>query len=311
VADDSSLDVSALAQSSVGRLLDRFTSETPLLGAATADWMRSLSTADADDYFTHAEAFPMLSLPWWMEEAVSSGVDEAFQSDVAYSSVCGYYFVRLLDDMMDGVAPPPEVLPAAIVFHTEFLMTYQSLFPAHHAFWAALERFSYDSAETASADARLAVVDLRDFERISSRKISGAKIPLAAVALRYGRGDVLANWLGLVDLLGRWHQMRNDCLGWISDRDRRRTTYFLSEASRRARPAEPVEQWVLREGVAWATAEMNRWMDELLESARSLGSAPLMDYLERRREAAMKQQREIAQDVETLDRLATSLGAGS
>ncbi len=92
---------------------------------STAGWMRSLSTAEPADYFTHPEAFPMLLLPWWMEESISGSADPAFQSEIAYSSVCGYYFVRLLDDLMDGDNPPPApVLPAMIVLHTEFQQTY-------------------------------------------------------------------------------------------------------------------------------------------------------------------------------------------
>jgi len=309
VADASSLDVRALARTSVERLLGRLATETPLLVDATADWLRSLSTGDPADYFTHHEAFPMLSLPWWMEESFGSGVDEAFQADVAYSSVCGYYFVRLLDDAMDGVPTPSDVVPVAIVLYTEFFRTYQSLFSGDSGFWAALERFSFDSAEMASADARLSAVALADFERISSRKVSGAKIPLAAVAYRYGRDDVLAQWLALVDVLGRWHQMRNDTLGWISDLESGRTTYFVSEASRRGHAGEPVGQWILRDGLSWSAAEMDRWMGELLASGRSLGSVPLMTYLEARREAALKQYAQIAAEIQALDRIAASLAA--
>ncbi len=309
MADTSSLDVRALARGSVERLFGRLATETPLLLDATADWLRSLSTDDPADYFTHHEAFPMLALPWWMEESFGSGVDEAFQADVAYSSVCGYYFVRLLDDAMDGVPTPSDVVPVAIVLHTEFFLTYQALFSPDQGFWAALERFSFDSAEMASADARLGAVALADFERISSRKVSGAKIPLAAVAYRHGRADVLAQWLSLVDVLGRWHQMRNDTLGWINDLESGRATYFLSEASRRVQPGEAVGQWVVREGLAWSAAEMDRWMDELLASGRSIGSAPLVSYLEGRREAALQQYGQIAAEIQALNRIAASLGA--
>jgi hypothetical protein len=308
VAEASSLDVRALARASVGRLLDRLAAQTPALAGATSAWIRSLSDDEPADYFTHVEAFPMLSLPWWMEESFGGGVDEAFQFEVAYSSVSGYYFVRLLDDAMDGAAPPADVMPAAIVFHTEFFGTYRFLFPSDHDFWDALERFSYDSAETASADARLSAVELNDFERISSRKVSGAKIPLAAVALRYGRDDRLADWLAFVDVLGRWHQMRNDVLGWMTDRERGRATYFLSEGSRRARAGEPVSQWVVREGLSWAATELDRWMDELIDSARSIGSNPLIAYLEARRETSMEQHGQIAREVEALSALANALG---
>ena len=309
MADPSTLDVRELADAAVGRLVDRLTTETPELAVATADWMRSLSIDGPAGYFSHVEAFPMLALPWWMEESAGGGVDEAFQSDLAYASVSGYYFVRLLDNAMDGVPPPPDVVPAAIVFHTEFFATYRSLFPVNERFWAALQRFSYDSAATASADARLETVTTEDFLRISSRKVSGAKIAIAAVGLRYDRDDSLTDWLRLVDPLGRWHQMRNDVLGWIADNDSGRATYFLSEASSRIRPGEQIAEWVLRDGLTWATAEMDRWMDELLESAAMMGSMPLISYLEGRREVARDQQLRISTDLHALSRLAGSLGS--
>ena len=171
-----------LAEQSIERLANTLSAETPELARATAGWMRSLLHCRAGRLLTHPEAFPMLLLPWWMEQSINGSADRAFQAEIAYSSVCGYYFVRILDDLMDGDSPPPApVLPAMIVFHTEFQQAYGHLFPADHPFWDLLRHYSFDAAETASADAALDSVDLDQFARISSRKIAGAKIPLAAV----------------------------------------------------------------------------------------------------------------------------------
>ena len=231
--------------------------------------MRSLSSSEPADYFTHPEAFPMLLLPWWMEESINGAPDTTFQAEIAYSTVCGYYFVRLLDDLMDGESPPSApVLPAMIVLHTEFQQTYGRLFPADHPFWRSFTRYSFEAAETASADAALDSVDLDQFARVSSRKIAGAKVPLAAVGHRYGRADLLDRWSDMVDLLGRWHQMRNDVQGWVSDRERGRATYFLSEAGRRSAGGESVPEWVARDGLDWATQQLDGWMNELLVLAR-------------------------------------------
>ena len=130
-----------LAEQSIERLTSTLSAETPELARATAGWMRSLSSAEPADYFTHPEAFPMLLLPWWMEESIIGSADPEFQAEIAYSSVCGYYFVRVLDDLMDGDNPPPApVLPAMIVFHTEFQQAYGRLFPADHPFWDSFRR---------------------------------------------------------------------------------------------------------------------------------------------------------------------------
>jgi hypothetical protein len=297
-----------LAEQSIERLAKTLSVETPELAVATAAWMRSLSASEPADYFTHPEAFPMLLLPWWMEESITGAPDPAFQAEIAYSSVSGYYFVRLLDDLMDGEHPPPApVLPAMIVLHTEFQQTYARLFAADHQFWQSFTRYSFDAAETASADAALDSVDLDQFTRISSRKIAGAKIPLAAVAHRHGRIDLLERWSAMVDLLGRWHQMRNDVQGWIVDSQHGRATYFLSEAGRRSVKGEPVPQWMAREGLSWATGLLEGWMNELLAAAAGLGSPPLVTYLEQRRDAAAAETQAVSADLAALSRLASAL----
>jgi hypothetical protein len=297
-----------LAEQSIERLARTLSAETPELSHSTADWMRSLSTAEPADYFTHPEAFPMLLLPWWMEESIAPAADPAFQAEIAYSSVCGYYFVRMLDDLMDGDSPPPTpVLPAMIVLHTEFQQAYGRLFAADDQFWQSFRRYSFDAAETASADAALESVDLDRFLRISSRKIAGAKIPLAAVGHRNGRIDLIERWSEMVDLLGRWHQMRNDVQGWVSDSQKGRATYFLSEAGRRSANGELVPQWMAREGLSWAQGLLEGWMNKLLAAAAGLGSPPLVTYLEQRRDATAAETQAVSADLAALSRLASTL----
>ena len=65
-------------------------------------WMSSLSPTDhPSGYFTQQAMFPMFLLPAWMATS-SGGWDGQFQSDLVYSTVNGYYFIRLLDNVMDG-----------------------------------------------------------------------------------------------------------------------------------------------------------------------------------------------------------------
>ena len=59
--------------------------------------------AEPEAYFLHPEAFPMVLLPWWLESTIHEPPARGFQRDIVYSSVSGYYFVRMIDDLMDGV----------------------------------------------------------------------------------------------------------------------------------------------------------------------------------------------------------------
>ena len=309
MADARILEPDDLARDAVERLTETLRTGTPGLAVAAMAWMASLSAGRPEDYFTHPEAFPMLQLPWWLQESIVGAAEDGFQLDLAYSSVCGYYFVRMIDDLMDGDAnPAPAAMPAMIVFHTEFEGAYRSRFAPDDAFWSAFRRFSFEAAETASVDADLDSVDLDQFLRISARKIAGAKIPIAAVCQRHDRADLLDHWCRLTDRLGRWHQMRNDVLGWASDSNRGQATYFLSEAARRA-PAEPVVQWLARDGFAWARKRLDVWMDDLLAAATRLGSPALVAYLEQRRVATSTAWEQTAADLAALTRSASAINS--
>ena len=291
------------------RLRHRLRAHAPTLARHTAEWMRSL-TGDAppQTYFTHPQAFPMLLLPWWFEGGLDGAPDRAFQGDVVYSTINGYYFVRLIDDLMDRERPPTAaVLPALIFFHTEFQGSYQRHFPHGHPFWAAFSDGSMASAESASVDAGLPEIDRDRFLRVSARKVAGAKVPLAAVGHRYGRSDLLGPWSAFVDLLGCWHQMANDMRGWNRDLDHGRRTYFLSAAPSRADGPAAIAEWVLTEGLGWGMAELDGWMAQLLVAARGLDCPPLVAYLEQRQVAMAGEWHELLSSLTVLRRLAASL----
>ena len=271
--------------------------------------MQALSGgAPAERYFTNPQAFPMLLLPWWLEVSIRGSVARAFQRDVVYSTICGYYFVRMIDDAMDATPPPAEVLPALIVLHAEFQHAYQHHFPYEHPFWDALLSASYEAAETASVDARVRPIDRTEFLRVSARKIAGAKVPIAAVCHHYGTPDLIEPWTVLVEALGRWHQMRNDIFDWRRDLERGTATYFLSEASRRGVSDGSVTEWVMTEGLEWGMAELDIWMKDLLEAAAALDSPPLLAYLEGRRRSLENDRRDVNEAYTSLRRLASLLG---
>jgi hypothetical protein len=301
----------ALLRRAGDRLRQRLEKRAPALAAHTEEWLRWLGgdsdAGPADRYFTHPRAFPMLLLPWWLEGTIRGSPSRSFQADVVYSTMCGYYFIRLIDDLMDGEGPPDRaVLPALIVLHTEFEQAYHPHFPSDHPFWGALTAASYDAAETAARDAALEHIERDDFLRTSARKVAGARVPLAAVCHRSGRLDLYEPWSDFVDLFGRWHQMLNDLLGWSADLGRGRTTYFLSEAQRHS-PGSPGE-WVLGDGLAWGIQQLDGWMDELLAAAPALGCPPLLAYLEARRLGLAREWQALETSLEPIRRIASTLG---
>lgn len=303
-------DLLRLARGAILRLRRQLRTGSPTLSIHFGRWVESLSGGAAPErYFTHPQAFPMLLLPWWLEVAIRGSVTRAFQREVVYSTITGYYFVRMIDDAMDAApSPPAELLPALIVLHTEFQGTYQRLFPVDQPFWTAFVAASYEAAETASRDARVREIDRAEFLRVSSRKIAGAKVPIAAVCHHHGRAELIEPWTKLVELLGRWHQMRNDIFDWRRDLERGTPTHFLNEASRHAGPDGSITGWVMREGLEWGMGELDGWMEELLSAAAVLDSPALLAYLEGRRETVESEWRALKATFAPLRRLASLLG---
>jgi hypothetical protein len=268
----------------VRRSQRRLRGEAPTLAGHAAKWKRRLAGGlEPEAYFLHPEAFPMALLPWWLESTIRGTPAPRFQRDVVYSTVSGYYFVRMIDDLMDGERPvTPAVLPVLTFFHGEFEQTYYRYFPHRHPFWEAYDSATLASAEMASRDAGLTEIDRSRFLEISARKIAGVRVPIAAVCHRYERMDLIGPWFRLVDVFGRWHQMLNDIRGWSRDLDGGRRTYFLSQASASVGPGGSIAEWVIGDGLAWGTAQLDDWMRQVLELAHGMGTPALTSYLEER-----------------------------
>jgi len=298
-----------LVRRSIGRSQRRLRAGAPTLARHTLTWMRKLAGgADPEAYFLVPEAFPMVLLPWWLESTVRGAPALRFQGDVVYSTVNGYYFVRMIDDVMDAERQPAAaVLPVLTFFHAEFQQTYYRYFPRDHPFWGACNDAALASAEMASRDARLTEIDRARFVEISARKIAGARIPIAAVCHRYGRSDLVEPWFAVVDLFGRWHQMLNDIRGWSRDLDGGRRTYFLSQASAVVGPDGSIAEWVIGDGLGWGAAQLDDWMRELLELADGLACPPLTTYLEERRRMLAGEWQALQPSLAALRRLAEAL----
>lgn len=289
--------------------VSRLEKETPpYMARQLGPWLRELAgQAEISGYFTHPLAFPTLLFPRWLEKICAESPDPAFQADLVYSTINGYYFIRLIDNLMDNQATTElQLLPALAFFHTQFQAAYRPHFAAAHPFWRFFTATWLHSAEVTMQDAGLTEIDEDQFWRIAAQKTCAAKIPVAAVAYYYDRPDLIEDWTGLVDLFGGWHRLFNDLFDWHRDYARQTPSYFLSEGRRRKQPAEPMAAWVAREGFAWAAQQLEAQMTAMQEQAARLHSPELLRYLEEREAMCHQQQEKAARGLATLARILTA-----
>jgi hypothetical protein len=276
----------AAAERAARRALSDLSSRSPVLGQRTSQWLALRCDPQHPElYFTHAQGVPALALPWWLEDCIRGNVDTEFQTDLMYSTVSGYYFIRMLDDVMDGHEVDRVALPALHPFHFQFAKTYHKHFPASHAFWNDFERILMTTAEAVSVEATLEDLHESDFLEVSARKPAAVAIPMAAVCFRYGRPDLLPAWEKFFTLFARWHQMRDDLLDWSSDGEPGCRTWLLCEGDRRRTADESVAMWMGREGFRWVKTVMDGWMEEASTAAEALNSPALVNYLQMRRDS--------------------------
>jgi hypothetical protein len=302
--------LNTIITSTITRLHGEMEAAAPFMAGQVSLWLQQLAgSAQPADYFMHPVAFPALLLPWWLEKSLGAAPELPFQADLAYSTINGYYAIRLIDNLMDGHATVElKLLPALNFFQTQFQQVYQPYFAADHLFWAFFSRTWFHSAEVTMRDASLTGLDARQFEQIAAQKVCAAKIPLAAVCYYHHRPHLIEPWSRLVELLGCWHQFLNDLFGWQRDHQRHTCTYFLSQAERCRKPDEPVAGWVAREGFAWAIDQAQGWMLALQAVAAELDSPDLVAYLDMREEMLLQQQVEVAAGLRSLVRLVTLSG---
>jgi hypothetical protein len=297
--------LSELIAAALSRLQTEMGQTAPVMAEHVSRWMQYLAgTGQPASYFKHPQAFPSLLLPWWLEKSLRTDPDLSFQADIAYSTVNGYYAIRLGDNLMDGHATVElKLLPALNFFQTQFQAAYHPYFGAGHPFWRFFKATWFHSAEVTLQDALLADLDATQFEQVAAQKTCAAKIPLGAVCHRYDCPDLIEPWSRWVDLFGRWHQLLNDCFGWHRDYTNRTQTYFLAEAERRRQPDEPVSGWVSREGFAWAMDQSEGWMSALRAMAAELAGPDLTAYLDTRQTMLRQQQAEVSTGLQSLARL--------
>jgi len=285
---------------------------SPLLANEVLRWIRQISPGgEPAAHFLNVRMFPIIELPDFILESLAVAPNAGFHRSMISSTVHGYYYIRLIDDLVDGdrdLDLERKILPVAGYFLSEFQFGYQKYFPAEHEFWQMFRRLWTASATSSAEDAMQQSVGFSEFERVSSRKFSAAGIPVAATCHHYGRAELAPAWLDLVDGLGRWSQMADDILDWHQDRIIHRATYFLTEGERQRRHDESLEEWVLREGCDWGFNLLNEWMDRLQQSAVELGNPGMKEYLAGRKAWAVEQHAALRKGLAELARLAVILG---
>jgi hypothetical protein len=297
--------INQLIHTAVEQILDEMCQDGPYMAQQAEAWFHDLAGTDHPaDYFQHPLAFPMLLLPWWMEQTIHARPDVDFQADLIYSSINGYYFIRMIDNVMDGHGTVEhKLLPMLGFFHTEFHAAYHAYFAGGHPFWAHFKAIGIQSAESALRDAALTDIDQHKFKTIAGRKVSGGKIPLAAVAYRYDCPHLFQTWQPFYDKLGCWHQMYNDLFGWLKDLNHHTPSYFLSEGRRRKEPDQSLAAWVIHGGFAWGVELLESWLNELRQVAEELHSRELLAYLSERQSVLQNQSTEVTGAFHSLERL--------
>ena len=225
-------------------------------------------------------SFPSLLVPFWMAPPTSRD-DREFLGDVAYSTLSGFLFIRLIDNVMDGDCSEEQrkLLPALGFFHTRFQSPYCRYFAEGHPFWTFFERAWDEHTDATTEDGFADVIDVDTFLRVAARKFSATKVPAAATALRYSMTETIQPWSRFIDHLGAFAQMANDFFDWHHDDKCAIRTYIQSEWHRRRAAGESLASWYLREGFEWGRSLLFAWAVDLEREASSLDSPHAVKWL--------------------------------
>jgi hypothetical protein len=295
-----------LMKSELGQLFERLHQDMPLIAPQLHSWAKGLSGShEPADYFLHPVAFPLMLLPWWVEKQLSGTNDPEFQSDLIFSNASGYYYTRLVDNVMDRHATVEyKLLPAAGYFVNQFRASYHPYFSAMHPFWDYFQQTWSEFCDVTAADGHLVDIDRQTFESLVAHKVCASKVGVAAVCFRYQREELLPLWSEWIDLFGCWHLFREDLFDWQPDLSLGTVTYFLSEAKRRKRAEEAEVSWIAREGLEWAMEQLNGWMGRL----RQMNFVPqeVVFYLEGREKELLERRESLRPALAFIQKVSSS-----
>lgn len=266
-------------------------------------------TGKASDYFLQPRSFPLLQLPWWSAKSFNSEADLEFLQDVLYSTMNGYYYIRLLDNLMDGHSTVElKILPATAFFHTEFQSVYQRYFEINHPFWEAFRGAWFSGNDAVARELDLSEISPVDFERVTVAKLGPTRIPMAAVRFRYG--NFLRPWEEFALALARWSQLEDDLFDWHKDISNGKTSYFLTQASRHE-GFDSSEEWIVYGGFQRGMATLERELSALRLLTPPLHSPDVVAYLDFRQVLLKEQEVKISEAFQSLRQLAAILEPGA
>lgn len=229
-------------------------------------------------------SFPSLLVPFWIASHGDGVQDPEFLGEVTYSTLSGFLFIRLIDNVMDGdcAAEQRSLLPTLAFFHTRFQTPYTRYFYNEQAFWPLFHRIWNEHSDATTKDGLIDDVDLATFRRVCAQKFAATKIPAAAALIRSG-ATTFESWFRFIDNLGAFAQMANDFADWDHDTRFGIRTYLGSEWRRRREPDEPIASWYLREGFEWGSSLLLKWASELECEARALECPPALEWVVERK----------------------------
>lgn len=298
----------AIVEAAADRLTAVLKRETPSLGSRVLPWLGELSrTGRLVDYFTNPRRFPILLLPWWAVEDTPSRDDRQFHEDVALSTMSGYCYIRLLDDLMDrrGV-PGLDLLPAAGVFHLEFQSAYQRHFAPDSPFWDTFRTRWLQGADATHAPA---TIDAAGLEARAEANLGPALIPITAACLHAGVPERIERWRPVILELARLEQFLDDVVDWQDDHERGQPNLLLAEWTAKAPSGEPALSWVVREGYVWGLETARARLSAAVGLVEPLGSQGLLRYLADRTSLVDELTRETGPGLRQLAELARVFGS--
>jgi len=263
--------------------IDRLRGELGTMGTASqVFWERAAQVAQGDPEYLLLTPFstPLFLFPLWVERSLSPTRDMALQYEIAYATITLFFYVRILDDAMDGHVESGALLPLLTSLFAYFNRTLQNLFPHNDPFWTYFYKVIDLSTEGMVADFSAASLTSEDFLQLAGQKSYCVVIPIAAVLCKYKRCDQFEHWSELWHAFSAWNQMRDDLRDWYLDSKNGLCTYLLSQAQRLKREDESVEQWMIRDGYRWSIGVLNQFAERSRELTAELNVPEMEEELE-------------------------------
>lgn len=193
-------------------------------------------------FLKNSLAFPGLHLPFWLAQKYmrlgKASQDLLWISQASVrAALFGYLYIRIQDDVYDHKEGyDPVFLLLANETIQECIEIYRNLFPGKAKFWSYYRKIWRDFSEATAWEIENFRGSLRIFEEtvlpLVGQKLSFAKIPVLAVALKAGHAKDIHILFKIVDLLSTSSQLLNDFGSLERDLKTSHFTYPLSQSLR-------------------------------------------------------------------------------